>query len=614
MKPPKVGADDHLATGGDVAGLPSAPLGWPPPQPLPTGLPPVPAFPAALLPTAFAPWVEDIAERAQCPIDFVAVAAVVAAGAIVGRRVAIRPKRHDDWAVVPNVWGLVIGPPGIMKTPAVSEALRPLQRLVAQARETYDEQLAAHRFAEHKAKAERELLQARLKQALKLGTGTEDLEAAFRALELDPPTERRYLVNDATVEKLGELLRENPNGLLLHRDELGGFLRTMDREGHENDRAFYNEAWNGTGSYTYDRIGRGTVRIEAACISLLGGLQPGPLVAYLRETFGHGKNDDGLIQRVQLMVWPDRGGAWRNVDRWPDTTAKTAAFEIFRRLAHMDAADIGAHREGALPFLRFTPEGQAVFDAWRDRLEAQLRAPDEHPVVVSHLAKYRSLMPALALLGHLIDHGVGPIDVAAAERAVAWCAYLQPHARRVYQSVTAGPQVAAVTLGAKLQAGQLPSPFRARAIVLKGWSGLTEPDEVTGALDVLEEYRWVRRVERPSTTRGGRPTVEHEINPKALNGSVGFVGPSHGVSEPERAGSVGFVGDSGGVSVAAPSRARARDRHVNKIPPPPPPPENAEPGDTQGDPLTKPTKPDGVDQVSDIFDPHPAKPEKALPW
>jgi putative DNA primase/helicase len=30
-----------------------------------------------------------------------------------------------------------------------------------------------------------------------------------------PPVERRYLVNDTTVEKLGELLNHNPNGLPL---------------------------------------------------------------------------------------------------------------------------------------------------------------------------------------------------------------------------------------------------------------------------------------------------------------------------------------------------------------------------------------------------------------
>ena len=47
---------------------------WPQPQPLPDGLPSVPAFEAELLPEAFRPWVMDVAERMQCPPDYPAVA------------------------------------------------------------------------------------------------------------------------------------------------------------------------------------------------------------------------------------------------------------------------------------------------------------------------------------------------------------------------------------------------------------------------------------------------------------------------------------------------------------------------------------------------------------
>jgi Protein of unknown function (DUF3987) len=55
-------------------------------------------------------------------------------------------------------------------------------------------------------------------------------------------------------------------------------------------------------NHTYDRIGRGTLHIRAACVSVLGGIQPGPLERYLRDVFG-GRGDDGLIQRFQLAVW-----------------------------------------------------------------------------------------------------------------------------------------------------------------------------------------------------------------------------------------------------------------------------------------------------------------------
>jgi hypothetical protein len=498
---------------------------WATPEPVRADLVPVPAFDLdRMLPAAFTGWISDIATRSQCPIDFVAVGALSALASVVGRSVAIRPKKHDDWTVVPNLWGLVIGRPGIMKSPALGEALKPLQRLVADAHEAYREELKAFEFEQVKVEAQKSVLKERLKKAVRDGGDVDALQAQFDALDLEPPTERRYLVNDTSIEKLGELLNQNPNGLLVFRDELAGFLNMMDREGHEGDRAFYCEAWNGSGAFVYDRIGRGTVRIEAACVSLLGGLQPGPLHSYLREVFGSGATDDGLIQRFQLLVFPDTTSTWTNIDRWPDAEAKTRAFEIFRQLAHGDPLDLGAHQDahGDLPYLRFTPEAQVRFDGWRSALETHLRQAGEHPVLVSHLAKYRSLMPSLALLFHLADCVVkgagGPVSDAAAERAVTWTTYLKAHARRVYESVTAGPKVAAARLATEIQAGKLSNPFTARTARLKGWTGLQDPEEVAAAIAVLEEMHWLRPVEVPPTAKGGRRTVTYWINPAVQAG------------------------------------------------------------------------------------------------
>src|SRR6266446_10789291 len=195
-----------------------------------------------------------------------------------------------------------------MKSPALAEALRPLHRLVTDAHAQDEEQRLAQHFHLAEQQARRHALAQRLRAAVAHEESTEDLREPFAAVSRDtPPAERRYLVNDTTVEKLGELLNHNPNGLLLFRDELSGFLHTMERPGHENDRAFYCEAWNGTGAYTYDRIGRGTLHIRAACLSVLGGIQPGPLERYLREVFA-GRGDDGLLQRFQLTALPFRHG------------------------------------------------------------------------------------------------------------------------------------------------------------------------------------------------------------------------------------------------------------------------------------------------------------------
>ena len=114
---------------------------WEDPQPLADSLPPVEPLNSNLLPSAIKPWVEDNSERMQCPIEYPAVGAIVALGALIGRQLSIRPKRFDHWTVVPNLWGAIIGRPGVMKTPAVAETLKPLQRLEVRAKEVFEEEL-----------------------------------------------------------------------------------------------------------------------------------------------------------------------------------------------------------------------------------------------------------------------------------------------------------------------------------------------------------------------------------------------------------------------------------------------------------------------------------------
>ena len=501
---------------------------WPDPKPADDAILPVPPFdPAQMLPEPFAGWVLDVADRAQCPPDFVAVPLLCALAAVVGRKVAIRPKRHDDWTVVPNLWGVIVGEPGVMKTPAMQEALKFLKRLEAAAREDFAVRVAAH-------ETQMELYEAQLKawkDALKRATAnhepTDDL-MANQPVEPDEPVARRYIVNDTTVEKIGELLNQNPNGLLIFRDEMIGFLRTMDRDGHENDRSFYNVAWEGSQSYTYDRIGRGTVVIDHACVSLVGGIQPGPLREYLNEVIGGGGLDDGFIQRLQLMVWPTVNRAWQNADRWPETGAKHRVYEVFRRLDQVTTPDmIGARVDpeapDSPPFLQFTPEAQGLFDAWRTNLERRVRADGaEHPALVNHLSKYRSLMPSLALLFHLANPEPwapdGPphqqVSDSAAQRAVAWCEYLEAHAQRVYQSVTRRTETGASRLAQHIKRGRLKDPFTVYQVKRQGWGGLGENKDIIEALTLLEELGWVRAGARPSSAYGGKPTVEFHVNPK----------------------------------------------------------------------------------------------------
>ena len=108
------------------------------PQPLPPELLPVEPFPLAALPDAFSPWVRDVSERMHCPPDFVAVPLLVDAASLVARNVGIRPQQRTDWIERGNLWALIVGRPGIMKSPAMSQALAQMDRLEARAAEAFN--------------------------------------------------------------------------------------------------------------------------------------------------------------------------------------------------------------------------------------------------------------------------------------------------------------------------------------------------------------------------------------------------------------------------------------------------------------------------------------------
>jgi hypothetical protein len=68
---------------------------WPEPKQIRAVLHPVTAFdPEALLPEGLREWVMDEADRMPCPPDFIAAAAMVALGAIIGGNCAIKAEEE----------------------------------------------------------------------------------------------------------------------------------------------------------------------------------------------------------------------------------------------------------------------------------------------------------------------------------------------------------------------------------------------------------------------------------------------------------------------------------------------------------------------------------------
>src|SRR5262249_46705631 len=192
-----------------------------------------------------------------------AMAVLAALSGAIDHRFALKLMRHGSWWAHPRLWVLLVGAPATMKTPTINAATRPLER--------YQKE----RMREHQAVAREH----------KAGGGKP---------EDAPPPAIRYVTWDSTVEALGAILSRSPRGVLVKRDEVAGWIGSMERyhtRRISSDRAFWLQAYNG-GPYIIDRIKRGEVIIENNSVSLLSGAPPNRLAEV------HGLTSDGLLQRL----------------------------------------------------------------------------------------------------------------------------------------------------------------------------------------------------------------------------------------------------------------------------------------------------------------------------
>lgn len=464
---------------------------WEPIRPLKNGSQqPIPMEPQHL-PELIREWVVDVCERMQLPLEFVAVPAIVSVGSVIGRKVAICPVRNDDWTVIPNLWGLLIADPGSMKSAALNQAFAPLKSLEKKARIEFQRQSQEQAQREKSLALEIECLKQSIKLDWSQGMGQmvqqkKDHLRTLNESEKQSIKEKRYVTNDPTIEKLALIMRDNPQGILLVRDELSGWLESLSKSGREGSREFYLEAWNGNGSFSIDRIGRGSTFTDSLCLSVFGGIQPERLKRYMeRYEVSHG--DDGFLERFQLSVFPAPRTRWDLIERKPNVAAMEKIRLIFETL---DSIPID---ESSPLIARFSEASQKTANEYRTDLEGRLVSPDLSDIEKSYLSKYRSLMPSLALIFQIIqDMAVtGSVSQSATDLAIEWCNILESNLKKIL-ALWNTSESAAMTLLKKIQNGELVDRQTVREIYRKSWRGLNTPQKVGDALGILARHGYVR--------------------------------------------------------------------------------------------------------------------------
>lgn len=339
------------------------------------GVPDPVDFPIEALPSPLDEFVGDVARAVSAPPDYVGAGVLPVLGLGIGGYVSL--EITDSWRESPLLYVALVGPPSARKSPALGLIMAPVE----------DAENALY----------------------------EDVDPdSF--VELAPP---RLQANDATIESFFGILEQNPRGVILHADELDGWVAGMGqyKSGGGRDRQHWLSIWSRKPLYV-DRKTTKSHRIPKPFAAVLGGIQPEPL-----ENLMHGRND-GLLPRI-LMA---QGHATvPRLDRRNVTVASAGRYDaLWNRLRDEGMAD---------RVVKFTDPGYQAYETWANEHYKGLgKVPAE---LAGAWGKMDAQAARIALILSL-SMGEEAVSVDAVDRAVSLVRYFQGQAAGILRGAGSG--------------------------------------------------------------------------------------------------------------------------------------------------------------------------------
>jgi hypothetical protein len=381
---------------------------------------PRPTFPIDVFPEKVAAFARRVAAAMRCPIDFIGLAVLVVSGSAVGAARSLKAK--GGWYEKAMLYAGIVSRPGTTKTAALKAVMQPV----------FQEQ--DRLYEDHKA------AQKKFEQDLE---GYKEAKRNPRddqpgpVLPESPSPMRHVFVNDTTIESLAANLAENRKGLLLFRDELTAWVRSLDMyKGRGTDRQFFLSAWTGEMVKVDRKQAQGkSIIIPHPFVSVLGGIQPD----LLTEREAEGGKEDGFLHRI-LFAYPAETEAaiWSEEEISEEDELEWQL--VLGRLFNLQPVrpEGGSERPKAL---HFSEDGKQAWIAVHDGIVAEMNAPDSPPELFGPWSKLKAHCLRFALILHLLRvacdeagdcQSEGQVDAEDVRRAAQLCEYFKRHLELVY--------------------------------------------------------------------------------------------------------------------------------------------------------------------------------------
>lgn len=218
---------------------------------------PVDAFPLPLQKVIY-----DTNRCLNFPIEFIGGSLLAASSIMIGK--TQRAEVMPGWIEKAVLYLILVGRPGVMKSPPLKFAMKPIMDL------------------------DRESYKSYVKNCQQYEEGAITKKPVFN----------KHLVSDATQEAVVKVHEANPYGIGVYVDEISGWLGSFDRytQSKGGDEGFYLTNWS-DGSVNKDRT-NSEFYIPNSFISVVGTIQPG----LLNDILGGARSSNGFMDRILSII------------------------------------------------------------------------------------------------------------------------------------------------------------------------------------------------------------------------------------------------------------------------------------------------------------------------
>lgn len=361
-------------------------------------------IPLGVFPAKLQDMVLTLARQENYSIEYTMASLIAAASTAIGNAIGIRIR--GGWISSPILYMILVGRPGMGKTPPLDFAFRPIRKHDAKIIKRFKADMESYNAIIEAQKGKKE-----------------------EKVPLPPkPILKRTVISDFTPEALLRALDDNPRGVVVYVDEIMGMFNAVNQY---NKGQLIEQLLTAFSGKPLD-VSRCSIpipiHIEHPFINLVGTMQ----TTRVHELVDKGYKDNGLLDRI-IFVYPSS----QEISDWQiDEDAASSTFdqyttmweEVINKIIDLP---MSISIDGTLQnILNFSPEASAHFTEWRNASIRAINQIKDDGLIDSRVMKAPMITARLALVIQILRWACGEVhkdfvDMDSIKSAISLSSYFE---------------------------------------------------------------------------------------------------------------------------------------------------------------------------------------------